>query len=144
MKIHNHNNDSFELSIKGYKILESEGILYDSDCLTATISINSNNEFLNKELEFLLVEDFDRILIWLNEKDQPKRLEFVDASFSFLRFKRSNIPLIKIINQEFESKEAITWDLHLTDENIKIFTNEIKILQEKFPCRCGLRHDHEQ
>lgn len=144
MKIYNHNNDSFELSIKDYKIPESEGILYNSDWLMATISINSNNEFFNKELDFLLVEDFDRILIWLNEKDQPKRLEFVDASFSFLRFKRSNIPFLKIINQEFESKEAITWDLHLSEENIKMFTKEVKAVQEKFPCRCGLRYDHEQ
>ncbi|GAA4074595.1 hypothetical protein GCM10022389_20200 [Flavobacterium cheonanense] len=144
MKIYNHNSESFELLINGYKIPESEGILYNSDWLMATILISSNNEFLNKELDFLLVEDFDRILIWLNKKDQPKRLEFVDASFSFLRFKRSNIPFLKIINQEFESKEAITWDLHLSDENIKMFTNEIKILQEKFPCRCGLFHDYEQ
>ncbi|GAA4053210.1 WapI family immunity protein [Flavobacterium chungnamense] len=144
MKIYNHNSESFELLINGYKIPESEGILYNSDWLMATISINSNNEFLNKELDFLLVEDFDRILIWLNKKDQPKRLEFVDASFSFLRFKRSNIPFLKIINQEFESDEAITWDLHLTEENINMFTNEIKILQEKFPCRCRLFHDYEQ
>jgi hypothetical protein len=144
MRIYNHNNDSFELSIKGYKIPESEGLLYTSDWLTATISISSNNELLNKELDFLLVEDFERMLLWLNEKDQSKRLEFVDASFYFLRFERSKIPFLKIINKEFESKEAITWDLHLTEENIKIFTNEIKILQEKFPCRCGLLHDHEQ
>jgi hypothetical protein len=84
------------------------------------------------------------MLLWLNETNQPKRLDFVDASFSFLRFKRSKIPFLKIINQEFESEEAITWDLHLSDENIKIFTKEVKALQEKFPCRCGLLHDHEQ
>ena len=144
MKIYNHNNDTFELSVNGYKIPDSKDILYTSDWLTASIAISSNNELLNKELEFLLVEDFDRILIWLNEKNQPKRLEFVDASFSFLRFKRSKIPFLKIINQEFESEEAITWNLHLSDENIKMFTKKVKALQEKFPCRCGLLHDHEQ
>jgi hypothetical protein len=144
MKIYNHNNDMFELSVNGYKIPYSKDFLYTSDWLTASIAINSNNDFLNKELEFLLVEDFERMLLWLNETNQPKRLEFVDASFSFLRFKRSKIPFLKIINQEFESEEAITWDLHLSDENIKMFTKEVKALQEKFPCRCGLMHDHEQ
>jgi hypothetical protein len=144
MKIYNHNNDMFELSVNGYKIPDSKDLLYTSDWLSASIAINSNNDFLNKELDFLLVEDFERILSWLNETNQPKRLEFVDASFSFLRFKRSKIPFLKIINQEFESEEATTWDLHLSDENIKMFTKEVKVLQEKFPCRCGLLHDHEQ
>ena len=134
----------FELSVNGYKIPDSKDLLYTSDWLSASIAINSNNDFLNKELEFLLVEDFERMLLWLNETNQPKRLEFVDASFSFLRFKRSKIPFLKIINQEFESEEAITWDLHLSDENIKMFTKEVEALQEKFPCRCGLLHDHEQ
>lgn len=144
MKIYNHNNDTFELSVNGYKIPDSKNILYTSDWLTASISISSNNDFLYKELEFLLVEDFERMLLWLNETNQPKRLEFVDASFYFLRFKRSKIPFLKIINQEFESEDAITWDLHLSEENVKMFTKEVKALQEKFPCRCGLLHDHEQ
>ena len=144
MKIYNHNNDTFELSVNGYKIPDSKDLLYTSDWLTASIAISSNNDFLCKELEFLLVEDFERMLLWLNKTNQPKRLEFVDDSFSFLRFKRSKIPFLKIINQEFESKEAITWDLHLTEENIKMFTKGVKALQEKFPCRCGLLHDHEQ
>ncbi len=144
MKIYNHNNDTFELSISGYKVPESKDLLYESDWLTASFSINSSQEVLEKTLDFFLVEDFERMLIWLLEKDQPKRLEFVDASFSFLRFKRGKIPFLKIINQEFESNESVTWDLHLSKENIKMFTEEIKALQEKFPCRCGLLHDHEQ
>lgn len=144
MKIYNHNNDTFELTVNGYKIPESKDLLYTSDWLTASIAINSNNDFLNKELEFLLVEDFERMLLWLNETNQPKKLEFVDASFSFLRFERSKIPFLKIIKQEFESEEASTWDLHLSEENIKMFTKEVKALQEKFPCRCGLLHNHEQ
>jgi hypothetical protein len=144
MKIYNHNNETFELLIEGYKLSNSTDVLYDSDWLNATILISSNNEHINKKLEFLLVEDFERILIWLLEKDHPKKLEFVDASFSFLKFKRSKIPFLKIIHQELESKEATTWDLHLSEENIKMFTKEIKALQEKFPCRCGLLHDHEQ
>lgn len=148
MKLKNHLGETFELRIKKYRLelSEIEIKLFNSDWLDAEISIKNKERAFMTPLEFLLIEDFERILDWISgieHKTTKKYLYFLDTQLVFMRTKRNNIPFIKVI-YHLTDKDFISWDLEINEENLLDFKNKIQQNLKIWPCRCGMVHNYSK
>lgn len=147
MKLINHLGYTFELRIEKYQIEYNENKLLDNDFLNASIVINNRDGAFSTPLNFLMVEDFDRMEEWLtlvcNTANSRIILDFVDAELRFMKFTRGNIPYIKIIYQEHK-KDAFTWDFIINKKNIHTLRMELQKMQHNYPCRCGQENKHSK
>lgn len=144
MKMKNHIGEELKIKVSGYMLLDSHGVLYNSDWLKTELLIISKDQNYKRELEFLTIEELERIIFWLEliqgNQMTIKRLDFVDPTIFFLLVRRGGLALIKLVNADYD-KSYISWDLQATTENLNNFICQLKNLVLKFPCRCGQKHD---
>ncbi len=139
----NHLNNELLINIISYRKKNSYNKLYDSDWLSAELIIVSNGNTFKTRLNFLIVEEIERIIQWLNDIEKPnetiKTLEFIDPKMKLRQITRSNIKVLKFIYEaNCTMKEC--WELIINSGNISILKQEFQDLITKYPCRCNLTH----
>ncbi len=140
----NQSGDILKIRIKGYQLKNSFNSLFNSDWLDADLMIKKENRQFNMKLEFMLVEELERIQRWLTgiikNEVLSKELDFIDPNLKFKLMSRSKMPVIKVIFYLNETEKEV-WELFVTNQNMTRFVSEINALLIKFPCRCGYKHE---
>jgi hypothetical protein len=143
MKLINDSNETLEIIVSGYHITNSHNKRYDSDWLDAELIIKNEYGVFIKQLEFLIVEELERMEVWLKNifenKIQSKELDFVDPCLKLKLMKRSGIQVIKIIYETSESNKEV-WEMRANENEIPQFIKGLNNILIKFPCRCGAKH----
>lgn len=144
MKITNHLGNKFEINISNYHFENNHYNQFDSDWLDAGLIMKNGNETFKIKLEFLIIEELERIVHWLSkileDKTEKKSLLFVDPNLKFRIMTRSKINVLKII-YEIDEFELAVWELIITKENILLLIDQLREDLRLFPCRC--LHSHE-
>ncbi len=139
----NHLNNELLINIISYRKKNSYNQLYDSDWLKAELIIVNEGKTFKTPLNFLIVEEIERIIQWLNDIEKPnetiKTLEFIDPKMKLRQITRSNIKVLKFI---YDTNRTIKecWELIINSSNISILKQEFQNLLIKYPCRCNLTH----
>jgi hypothetical protein len=140
----NHNGDSMMIEIKKYHFKELNNKLYDSDWLDADLIIKNGADSKKIKLEFLLVEELERIVFYLmelaNNNYLKTKLEFIDPNFKLKLFTRSKIKVVKVLYY-WADRRIDTWELIANKVNLIILADEIRMLVVAYPCRCGFTHE---
>lgn len=143
MKITNHLGNKFEIKISNYHFENNHSNQFDSDWLDADLIIKNGSETFNIKLDFLIIEELERMEHWLlsimNGNTEVKSLQFVDPNLKFRTMTRSNIHVLKVI-YEVDEFELAVWELMITKENLLFFIDQIREDLLRFPCRC--EHNH--
>jgi hypothetical protein len=146
MKLVNHANEIFVLNISGYMLANSEGVQNSSDWLRANLQITQQDQYYERELEFLTLEELERLICWLESIEQKKttekRLDFVDPNLFFLITQRSGSTFVKLVDLQ-EDQSHVSWDMLATDVNLTNSIRQLKKTIVDFPCRCGHEHNLE-
>lgn len=136
----NHLNNELLINIISYRKKNSYNKLYDSDWLKAELIIVNDGNTFKTPLNFLIVEEIERIIQWLNDIEKPnegiKTLEFIDPKMKLRQITRSNIKVLKFI-YDTNSKMKECWELIINTSNIFILKQEFHDILTKYPCRCN-------
>lgn len=137
----NHLNNELLINIISYRKKNSYNKLYDSDWLKAELIIVNEGKTFKTPLNFLIVEEIERIIQWLNDIEKPnetiKTLEFIDPKMKLRQITRSNIKVLKFI-YDTNSTLKESWELIINSNNISKLKQEFQDLLTKYPCRCNL------
>ncbi len=140
----NHNGDLMKIHVIKYQFDNLYNKLYDSDWLEAELIMIISKRKIKINLEFLIIEELERIYYWLiqilNKKLADSKLEFIDPNLKFKIMTRSKIPVLKIIYYMNETKIEC-WELIINNSNIISLANNIKTLINNYPCRCRKTHN---
>jgi hypothetical protein len=139
MKLENHENKVFKLSISDYMLPLKPDNYFENNWLKGEIEISSVDSKNIIPLEFMQVEELIRLLEWLEKiADKEKRDEttliFIDPLMKFRLWKRGQKELLRFIYHS-EDKSIYTWDLILNEENVLEFKTQIQELLIHFPIR---------
>ena len=140
----NHNGDLLKIHVIKYQFDSLYNKLYDSDWLEAELIMIISKRKIKINLEFLIVEELERIYYWLiqllNKNYADTKLEFIDPNLKFKIMTRSKIPVLKII---YYTNTTIIecWELIINNVNIISLATNIKTLINNYPCRCGKTHN---
>lgn len=144
MEIINHLGDKFEINISNYHYENNHSNQFDSDWLDADLILKNGNETFKINLEFLIIEELEKMVHWLSkileDKTEKKTLLFVDPNLKFRVMTRSKINVLKVI-YEIDEFELAVWELIITKENILSFIDQLREDLRLFPCR--FLHNHE-
>jgi hypothetical protein len=139
----NHNGDSMKIEVKNYHFKNLYNKLYDSDWLDAKLIIINSAGKVSINLEFLLVEELERIINWLNQllnkSNVTNKLEFIDPNLRLKLMTRSRIPVLKVLYNVNETTIEC-WELIIKTADINKLVNELKKTINNYPCRCGFIH----
>ena len=139
----NHLNNELFINIISYRKKNSYNKLYDSDWLKAELIIVNDGKTFKTPLNFLLVEEIERIIHWLTDIQKQnktiKTLEFIDPKMKLKQITRSNIKVLKCI-YDTNSNMKECWEMIINSSNLSILKKEFKDLLTKYPCRCNLTH----
>ena len=139
MKLINHENKVFRLSISEYMLPFKPDNYFGNNWLKGDIEISFNKTKQHIELETLQIEELINLRDWIDQLiNKTTRSEtifdFIDPRMRFRIWKRGHRELLKFIFHS-ESKSIYSWDLILNDENLQAFTNQIQETLIKFPIR---------
>ena len=139
MKIINHNNETFLLSISDYMLPFKPDQYFESNWLKGNIEISSKSNKYLIRLETLQIEELVNLLAWIEQLiDKGKRSEtifyFIDPMMKFRLWRRSNIETIRFIYHS-EQRDIYSWEMILNDKNVTNFSNQINETLIKFPFR---------
>jgi hypothetical protein len=139
MKLENHENKVFKLSISDYMLPLKPDNYFENNWLKGEIEISSGDSKNIIPLEFMQVEELIRLLEWVKKTaDKEKRDEttliFIDPLMKFRLWKRGQKELLRFIYHS-EDKSIYTWDLILNEENVLEFKTQIQELLIHFPIR---------
>jgi hypothetical protein len=139
----NHNGDNMNIEIKKYHFKDLNNKLYDSDWLDADLKIKNVAGSKKINLEFLLVEELERIVFYLmelaNNNYSKTKLEFIDPNLKLKLFTRSKIKVIKVLYYRGD-RNIEAWELIANKVNLIKLADEIRMLVVAYPCRCGFTH----
>ena len=149
MNIINDLGEKFEINIFKYYLEDHYNQAYSSDWLDAELNLSIGDENFTVKLEFLTLEELERMQYWLQKvidlKEGNKTLLFVDPNLKFKVMTRSNIKVLKVIYENaFEEIALASWELIITKQNLLFFIDQIREDLQRFPCRCNQRHDIEE
>jgi len=132
-----------KINVKKYKFDNLYNKLYDSDWLEAELIMIISSRKIKINLEFLIVEELERIYFWLidklNNRGTGTKLKFIDPNLKFKIMTRSNMPVLKVIYYLNDSIES--WELLINPANISSLASCIKTIIINYPCRCGKTHN---
>jgi hypothetical protein len=141
----NHNGDIMRIDIKKYRFNDLYNKLYDSDWLEAELLIKKDLEVVKITLDFLVVEELERINNWLikltDYKYNKTMLDFIDSNMIMKLFTRSNIKVIKMLYYTNDNSIE-SWELIANNRNLNRLAYEIRKLIIAYPCRCGFTHEN--
>lgn len=141
----NHNGDSMRIDIKKYHFDNLYNKVFDSDWLDAELVIKNDIEETKIKLEFLIIEELERIINWLLELSNngiiDRQLNFIDSNMKLKLFTRSKIKVVKML-YNLNNNTIESWELIVTKTNLLLLADEIKKIIVAYPCRCGLIHKH--
>lgn len=139
MKLANHENKVFKLSISEYMLPFKPDNYFDNNWLKGEIEISSGDSKYIIPLEVMQVEELIRLQEWVEKTaDKEKRDEttlfFIDPLMEFRLWKRGRKEFFRFI-YESEDKYIYKWDLILNQENVLEFKTQIQELLTQFPIR---------
>ena len=145
MKIINHNNETFQLSISDYMLPFNPDQYFESNWLKGNIEISSKRNKYLIRLETLQIEELVKLLAWIEQLiDKVKRnqtiFSFIDPNMKFRLWRRSNIETIRFIYHS-EQKDIYSWEMILNDKYVTDFSNQINEILIKFPFRNSKQYD---
>lgn len=143
MKIVNELGEVFEIAVRGYCYEQSFGKLFESDWLIAELKILRKESFVVTNLDFLLIEELERIRYWfidiLSEKIKDSHLDFVDPNLNMFFLKNGTKDSIRIVySLNYVKNEA--WEIEASNVILENLIKQLETLLIRFPCRC--RQDH--
>lgn len=133
----------WRIVVHGYHEPGSTGELHTSDWLDATLYMNTSDGRSVRTMEFLLVEELERIVAWLEQvRDRlPVRdLEMIDPDISFKLITRNRIPFVKLIVGSDPKRWLIT-DMATDPRQMEDCIGMVKEQIARYPCRCGWPHE---
>ena len=139
MKLANHENKVFRLSISEYMLPFKQDNYFENNWLKGEIEISAGDDRNIIPLEFMQVEELIRLLEWVKkmadkEKREETTLIFIDPLMKFRLWKRGRKEFLKFIYHS-EDKSIYTWDLIVNQENVMEFKSQIRELLIQFPIR---------
>ena len=133
----------WRIVVQGYRLPGSVGKLFDSDWLDATLYMHVGQGMVKRSLKFLLVEELERIVVWLERvRDHMPvdDLDLIDPAFRLKLITRNRVPFVKVIHGS-DPKRRLVVD---QSTDIAALNACVVMVQEQidlFPCRCGHPHD---
>jgi hypothetical protein len=133
---------NWRMIVHGYHLPGSVGKAFDSDWLDATLYMHAGQGMVKRSLKFLLVEELERIVVWLERvRDHVPvdDLELIDPAFRFKLITRNRIPFVKVIHGS-DPKRRLVVDQSTDIAALNACMEMVKKQIGLFPCRCGRRH----
>jgi hypothetical protein len=145
MKIVNELDEEFEIAVSGYCYEQSFGKLFESDCLIAELKILRKDNFVITNLDFLLVEELERIKTWFTEilsaPSLDSQLDFVDPNLNMYYLKDGSKQLFRVIYTLYYVKDE-SWEIEANQLLIGKLIQQLETLLTRFPCRCKQVHGY--
>lgn len=139
MRLINHENRVFRLSISDYMLSLNPDQYFESNWLNGEIEISKEREVRIIPLEFLQVEELVQLSDWMEQisnKEQRSQtiFHFIDPTMKFRLWRRRRIETIRFIYHS-EQKDTYSWEMILNDTNVTDFKNQLNEILLKFPIR---------
>lgn len=143
MSTHHIPDRAWHIVVHGYRLPGSAGTLFDSDWLKATLHMRAGQGVVKRSLKFLLVEELERLALWLERvrRQEPvDDLELIDPALRFKLISRNRIPFVKVI-VGLDPKRRLVVDQPTDRASLNGCIAMVNEQLARFPCRCG--HPHE-
>lgn len=139
MKIINHENEIFRLSVSDYMLPFKPDQYFGNNWLKGEIEISSKRTKHLILLETLQIEELVNLLAWIEQLiDHEKRSNpvfyFIDPMMKFRLWKRGHTETIRFIYHS-EQKDIYSWEMIINNKNITDFKKQINDILVKFPIR---------
>lgn len=132
----------WHIVVHGYREPGSTGELHTSDWLEATLHMNTSDGRAVRMMEFLTVEELERIVAWLEQvRDHlpVKDLEMVDPNIWFKLVTRNRIPFVKLVVGS-DAKDWLIADMAAGPRQMEGCIVMLKEQMARYPCRCRRPH----
>ena len=144
MQLINQKGEKLELRVIAYHYEYSFGKLFDSDHLKALLLIDLHDEKLNTPLDFLLVEELERIEKWLRSIQEQvyfiHHLDFIDPNFNVYVKDHGNTKKMQMVFTGNYVRDVV-WECEVNEEFLNNCIEQLRLIQRNFPCRCQQPHD---
>lgn len=142
MSTHHIPDLGWHIVVHGYRLPGSVGTLFDSDWLKATVHMRTGQGMVKRSLKFLLVEELERLALWLERvrRQEPvEDLEMVDPAFRFKLITRNRIPFVKVIHGT-DPKRRLVVDQPTDTAALNACLAMVMEQLARYPCRCAHPH----
>lgn len=143
MSAHHIPDLAWHIVVHGYRLPDSAGTLFDSDWLKATLHMRAGQGVVKRSLKFLLVEELERLGLWLEQvrcQEPVDDLELVDPALRFKLITRNRVPFVKVIHGT-DPKRRLVVDQLTAPASLNACVAMVQEQIASFPCRCGHPHD---
>lgn len=143
MKMQHPPELNWRIIVHGYHLPGSVGTLFDSDWLDATLYMHAGQGMVKRSLKFLLVEELERMVLWLRSVRAgiPVRdLRLVEPELRFKYITRNRVPFVKLIYEKDE-RRRLTADTWAVPAELDALLGMLAAQLKHFPCRCAGHHD---
>jgi hypothetical protein len=139
MRLINHNNEIFRLSILDYMLPFNPDKYFESNWLKGEIGISKEGQTKVIQLEFLQIEELMHLIEWFEQmKNKVNRtstiFEFIDPKMRFRLWKRGKIETIRFIYHSKE-KDTYSWEMILNEKSVTILKGQLGEILLKYPAR---------
>jgi hypothetical protein len=139
MKLVNHENEVFKLSIAGYRLPFNPGKYFESNWLKGRIGISKDGQTKVIQLEYLQIEELMKLMEWIEQmKNKVNRtgtiFEFTDPTMKFRLWKRGRTKTIRFIHHS-EEKDTYSWEMIINDKNVSSMKGQLGQILLKHPIR---------
>jgi len=139
MRLINHKNEVFSISISDYMLPANPGKYFESNWLKGEIEISQDDQTKVINLEFLQIEELTGLIEWIDRVKQKVNrnstiFDFIDPNMRFRLWKRGKIETIRFIYHS-EENDTYSWEMILNDKNVNDFKKQISEIVLKYPIR---------